>query len=278
MLISLPFRFLGRLVLYVVRPVAYGALVLVRGVLRVLALILGGLWFVLARAVDALFWPLTKILDGIRGAYPGALSAALRARWAILPPAFAAFVLAVLATPLLGTNLVPDLAQGEFAFRVRLPEGSTLESSAETIGRVEDRLIASGGASLSRRRSLLLSGTSDPSICWPAAGSSLVSCRLSWPNLASLGGHGDRARGDDFMSVTSALRRELIEIIEWTDATRDTLSYRFPDDDKAFEAAFVAVSAVAAWMEYDEGNTQFVSTADFVCEGSPGLFTHGVTG
>jgi len=28
------------------------------------------------------------------------------------------------------------------------------------------------------------------------------------------------------------IRRQLIEIIEWTDDSRDTLSYRFPDEDK----------------------------------------------
>ncbi len=35
------------------------------------------------------------------------------------------------------------------------------------------------------------------------------------------------------MSVFDFLKGELIEIIEWTDDSRDTLSYRFPDEDKA---------------------------------------------
>jgi excisionase family DNA binding protein len=34
------------------------------------------------------------------------------------------------------------------------------------------------------------------------------------------------------MGLSDFLRRELIEIIEWTDDSRDTLAYRFPDDDK----------------------------------------------
>ena len=37
------------------------------------------------------------------------------------------------------------------------------------------------------------------------------------------------------MSVSSFFRRELIEIIEWTDDSRDTLSWRFPDEDKAIK-------------------------------------------
>jgi excisionase family DNA binding protein len=34
------------------------------------------------------------------------------------------------------------------------------------------------------------------------------------------------------MGLMDFIRGELIEIIEWTDDSRDTLSYRFPDDDK----------------------------------------------
>jgi excisionase family DNA binding protein len=37
------------------------------------------------------------------------------------------------------------------------------------------------------------------------------------------------------MALTDFLRGELIEIIEWTDDSRDTLSWRFPDDDKAIK-------------------------------------------
>jgi excisionase family DNA binding protein len=37
------------------------------------------------------------------------------------------------------------------------------------------------------------------------------------------------------MALTDFFRGELIEIIEWTDDSRDTLSWRFPDDDKAIK-------------------------------------------
>ena len=37
------------------------------------------------------------------------------------------------------------------------------------------------------------------------------------------------------MSLKDTINAELIEIIEWTDDTRDTLSYRFPDDDQAIK-------------------------------------------
>ena len=37
------------------------------------------------------------------------------------------------------------------------------------------------------------------------------------------------------MGITDFLRGELIDVIEWTDDTRDTLSFRYPDDDTAIK-------------------------------------------
>jgi membrane protease subunit (stomatin/prohibitin family) len=37
------------------------------------------------------------------------------------------------------------------------------------------------------------------------------------------------------MSIAGFAKGELLEIIEWTDPTRDTLCFRFPDDDKAIK-------------------------------------------
>src|SRR4029078_6006300 len=37
------------------------------------------------------------------------------------------------------------------------------------------------------------------------------------------------------MGIADFFKGELIDIIEWTDDSRDTLSYRFPDDDKAIK-------------------------------------------
>jgi excisionase family DNA binding protein len=37
------------------------------------------------------------------------------------------------------------------------------------------------------------------------------------------------------MGILDFIRHELLEIIEWTDDTRDTLAFRFPDEDKAIK-------------------------------------------
>ena len=53
------------------------------------------------------------------------------------------------------------------------------------------------------------------------------------------------------MGVTGFLKGELLELIEWTDATRDTLSSRFPDDDHAIKrgaALIVRESQVAQFV------------------------------
>ena len=40
----------------------------------------------------------------------------------------------------------------------------------------------------------------------------------------------------DDMALMDFLKRQFIDIIEWTDDSRDTLSYRFPDDDKEIKS------------------------------------------
>src|SRR6187402_491689 len=37
------------------------------------------------------------------------------------------------------------------------------------------------------------------------------------------------------MGITDFLRGQFIDIIEWVDDSRDTLSWRFPDEDKAIK-------------------------------------------
>jgi membrane protease subunit (stomatin/prohibitin family) len=54
------------------------------------------------------------------------------------------------------------------------------------------------------------------------------------------------------MSLQDALRSQLIEIIEWTDDSRETLSYRFPDQDKEIKrgAKLIVRESQAAQFVY----------------------------
>jgi len=113
----------------------------VRLLMLLAALAIGALWWVFSHVFQIAATPLTKVLEWTTQAYPRILSTALRRRWVVLPVALAAFGASLLVIPRLGTDLVPDLAQGEFAFQLRLPEGSTLEATADTVDRLEDMLV-----------------------------------------------------------------------------------------------------------------------------------------
>jgi len=68
------------------------------------------------------------------------------------------------------------------------------------------------------------------------------------------------------MSVLTFLKGELIEIIEWTDDSRDTLSFRFPDDDKAIKRG-------AQLIVRESQMAQFVYLGEFGDTYSPGKHT-----
>ena len=113
----------------------------VRFVLLIAALLLGGAWWAFSWAFHIAAAPLARGMDSLGRAYPGALTRALQHRWIVLVVAFALFLASLAVIPTLGTNLVPDLAQGEFAFQLRLPEGTTLEATADTVARIEAMLL-----------------------------------------------------------------------------------------------------------------------------------------
>jgi excisionase family DNA binding protein len=68
------------------------------------------------------------------------------------------------------------------------------------------------------------------------------------------------------MSLMNFLKGELIEIIEWTDDSRDTLSFRFPDDDKAIKNG-------AQLIVRESQRVQFVYLGEFGDTFGPGKHT-----
>jgi excisionase family DNA binding protein len=63
------------------------------------------------------------------------------------------------------------------------------------------------------------------------------------------------------MGIADFFKGELIDVIEWTDDSRDTLSYRFPDDDKAIKNGaqlIVRESQVAQFVYLGEFGDTFV--------------------
>src|SRR5499426_1582453 len=68
------------------------------------------------------------------------------------------------------------------------------------------------------------------------------------------------------MGIMDFIKGELLEIIEWTDDTRDTLSWRFPDEDKAIKNG-------AQLIVRESQVAQFVYVGEFGDTFKPGKHT-----
>ncbi len=68
------------------------------------------------------------------------------------------------------------------------------------------------------------------------------------------------------MGLMDFIKGELIEVIEWTDDSRDTLSFRFPDDDKAIKNG-------AQLIVRESQQVQFVYLGEFGDTFGPGKHT-----
>jgi excisionase family DNA binding protein len=68
------------------------------------------------------------------------------------------------------------------------------------------------------------------------------------------------------MGITDFFKGELIDVIEWTDDSRDTLSWRFPDDDKAIKNG-------AQLIVRESQVAQFVYLGEFGDTFTPGKHT-----
>jgi len=119
------------------RAILVGAPVAVTRALRWVLRFVMAMLLVPARPVARAF---DRLLDGVCRAYPGVLESALRHRALVLVVALAAFAGSLWLVPRLGVDLIPPFPQGEFSFRVELPEGTPLE--------VTDRYLAEVGTDL----------------------------------------------------------------------------------------------------------------------------------
>ncbi len=124
--------------------------------IRLLLRALGGLLTILTRPIGRVF---DLVMDAVATAYPKMLKLALSAPAAVLAIALVAFAGAVMLVPTLGLDLIPALSQGEFSFRIELPEGTPLPATDRFVEDVQavladDNLVESfssitGGAGLS---------------------------------------------------------------------------------------------------------------------------------
>ena len=78
-------------------------------------------------------WLMQRIYKGVAAVYPATLAWALRQRFIVVTGAVAIFVGTMLLVPLLGTELIPQLSQGEFNVDIRLAPGLPLAETDRAI-------------------------------------------------------------------------------------------------------------------------------------------------
>ncbi len=133
--------------------------------------------------------------------YDGLVRGAIRRRWLTLGTAFALFVMALLSLRLLGTELIPQLTEGEFHWEVHMPEGTSLAAT----DRVMQRMEATAEADPRIARTYATIGSR-----FVTGGASLNTRaeNLGQLNLVMAPGTGDR----DETEVAESLRRQYAEI------------------------------------------------------------------
>ena len=65
--------------------------------------------------------------------------------------------------------------------------------------------------------------------------------------LVSLPRHPTERERTHAMAIIDFLKKQFIDIIEWTDDSRDTLSFRFPDEDKEIKSGAHSSCASRRW-------------------------------
>ena len=93
-----------------------------RGLLRLLAPVLSGF---------------EAVLERVRGRYPVWLESVLEHKGRVMAATGLLVALAVAASFRLGAELIPPMTQGEFAFEIRLPEGTPLARTDRLLSEVE---------------------------------------------------------------------------------------------------------------------------------------------
>jgi HAE1 family hydrophobic/amphiphilic exporter-1 len=117
-------------------------------VVRMFALVAAGVSWLAGMLMRPLVWTFQGLYGALARVYPPILAACLRRRWIVLLVAAAAFAWSVSVIPRLGYELIPQLAQGEFAVEVRLPPGAPLAETDAAILRVQKAAESIDGVKL----------------------------------------------------------------------------------------------------------------------------------
>ena len=118
--------------------------------LLLVALLVSAAVFVVGLVLAPVFLPLLVAFrvgfDAVQGAYPSLLRFALHQRLAVIAAAAVTFWACwAQLVPRLGSELIPQVHQGEFNLDVALPVGTPLARTAEVVSAMEDRILGQPG-------------------------------------------------------------------------------------------------------------------------------------
>ncbi len=147
-------RIVPRLAPAIVALIVLAGRFVVEAVVRLLGTVLQALVLVLGQGLIAGFRAAVLVLSPMTAAglhwfergntwlqnnYPRLLGASLRHRFAVLGGSFAAVILSgVLVLPRIGSDLIPQVHQGEFNLDIVLPIGTPLKRTGEAAGRIDE--------------------------------------------------------------------------------------------------------------------------------------------
>ncbi len=105
----------------------------VASIVRGFSWFFGKIALVMRRIMTPFVWAFQKFYGAIKNVYPGVLTWSLSHRALVVIVAAAIFVGTMMLVPRLGTELIPQLSQGEFQINLRLTPGAPLEATDRAI-------------------------------------------------------------------------------------------------------------------------------------------------
>ncbi len=135
--LNAPWRLLRR----IARWVAWSLRWLITFLVRQLRLLGGLAGKLLAVLLSPFVWITQKAYNFLERHYPALLDWALERRAAVLFAAFGMLAATALILPRLGSELIPQLSQGEFTVKMRLPAGSPLETTDRQVRYIHEAAL-----------------------------------------------------------------------------------------------------------------------------------------
>lgn len=113
--------------------------------LKWIGLFIKGIYWIFLILLKPAIYLFDKAFSSISNQYPKLLSFSLRYRFSVVFIAFVLFGFSLFALNRLGIELIPSLSQGEFYFRLELPQGVPLGVTNRIVSSIEEEIVGIEG-------------------------------------------------------------------------------------------------------------------------------------